>query len=89
MRQTPEQPDGFIVGVTCRPPLTDAEVCRTNGWFVNTILEGDEGFGLTRIRITAIGERHVLARKLSHNGVETPSHETLWTVQLRDWKRAN
>lgn len=89
MTQTPEQPDGFIVGVTSHRQHSDAYICRANCWSVGTILEGDEGFGLTRIIITAIGERCVLARKLSHNEINTESGETLWTVQSRDWKRVN
>lgn len=88
-RQTPAQPDGFIVGVTGHRQNSDADVCRLKGWSVGTVIEGDEGYGPTRIMITAIGERCVLARKLSHNGAETDSNETLWTVQLRDWKRVN
>ncbi len=89
MRQTPEQPDGFIVGVTSHRQQSDAHICRANCWSVGTILEGDEGYGPTRIIITAIGERHILARKLSHNGVETASSESLWTVQAREWHRVN
>ena len=89
MRQTPEQPDGFIVGVTSHRQQSDAYICRANCWSVGTNLEGDEGFGPTRIIITAIGERCVLARKLSHNGTETEWQETLWTVQARVWKRVN
>lgn len=31
-----------------------ADICRANGWRVGTILEGDEGKGPERIRVTAI-----------------------------------
>lgn len=87
-RQAPSQPDGFIVGVTTsQKGKSNAEIARSNGWTPGTVLEGDEGFGPTRIVITAIGEDQLLARKLSHNGKDTLSTESLWSLQCRDWKK--
>lgn len=56
-----------------------AEICRRNGWAPGTVLEGDEGYGPTRIRITAVGERSILA--VAENG-----RESNWTLAYRDWK---
>ncbi len=69
--------------------MTDnpAELCRSRGWTCGTQLIGDEGFGPTIIQITAIGERMVLAKTLSHNGVP-PSYfsESSWALEFRDWQ---
>ena len=35
---------------------TEKETIELNGWGVGDILEGDEGYGPDRIKITAIGE---------------------------------
>lgn len=62
---------------------SSADKCRRNGWQVGDILEGDEGYGPDRIRITAIGERCVIARKVfPHEG-----YETLWNLDWRDWEK--
>jgi hypothetical protein len=67
--------------------VTDAQRCRSNGWTVGTYLVGDEGYGPTIIKITAIGERRVLARMVSHNGKAGPRDgETTWMLRLRDWQ---
>jgi len=57
---------------------TDAETCRLNGWDVGTVLVGDEGYGPTTIRITAIGDEAILARTGSRR-------ESTWTLTCRDW----
>lgn len=44
------------------------------------MLEGDEGRGPTRIIITAIGERGILARRESDTSSEGP-----WTPVCRCW----
>lgn len=69
-----------------RRGATEAETCRLNGWTVGTRLVGDEGYGPTVIRITAIGESALLAVRESHNGeaVERP-YEGSWTLRYRDW----
>ena len=69
--------------------MNNAERCRQNGWSQGTRLVGDEGYGPTVIELTAIGERIVLAKMISHNGVETEPYEKVWTLQLRNWKELN
>lgn len=64
--------------------LSSAELCRRNGWTVGTRLVGDEGYGPDTITITAIGERHILAR----SDYQLMNHETIWTLHCRDWKVA-
>jgi len=66
---------------------SDAEICREKGWQVGDVLEGDEGDGPTRILITAIGERHILAKELSHNAADRQRQESHWTVQARERKK--
>lgn len=63
-----------------------ADVARLKGWTVGTKLIGDEGWGPTVIKITAIGEEEVLARKLSHNGEPVDCDEGTWEFSCRDWK---
>jgi hypothetical protein len=66
---------------------TDAETCRLNGWDVGTRLVGDEGYGPTVIRITAIGDERILAIRETHNG-EPPqfARENVWTLTCREWE---
>jgi len=56
-------------------------ICQERGWGVGTRLVGDEGYGPSVIEITAIGESHVLAKKIA------PElwGENLWTLSCRDW----
>ncbi len=65
-----------------------AEHCRERGWKVDDELEGDEGYGVSRIRITAIGERAILAKMVAHKGFPVDSWEGTWTLAHRDWKLA-
>ena len=65
----------------------DADICRKNGWKVGTLLEGDEGYGPSVIRITAIGERKILAREISRNGKACAADEASWTLSCRKWRR--
>jgi hypothetical protein len=64
--------------------MNDAEICRKKGWVPGTRLVGDE----TVIQITAIGERYVLCKLISHEG-ETVEHqiESTWTLSCRNWKK--
>ncbi len=67
--------------------MSDAAKCRERGWTVGTRLVGDEGYGPTVIRITAIGEVGIMAVAESHNGVAVPmEHELSWTLAYRDWQ---
>lgn len=59
---------------------TDAETCRLNGWSVGTVLVGDEGYGPTTIRITAIGEESILAARAGSR------RESTWTLACREWE---
>ena len=61
-----------------------ATLCRLNGWGAGTVLEGDEGYGPTRILITAVGEQGVLARCLTRAHGST--YESSWTLRSRDWR---
>ena len=64
-----------------------ADTARRMGWKPGTSLIGDEGQGPTIIEITAIGERSVLAKAISHNGQDEPNPwETTWDFSCRDWK---
>lgn len=73
--------------------MTDAELCRKNGWKVGTILEGDVGYGPDRIQITAIGLEHILARREFRRMASAAFSsvgwmgERQWTLECRDWKR--
>jgi hypothetical protein len=66
--------------------MSDAERCRQNGWGVGTRLAGDEGYGVTVIEITAIGESRILAKTVSHKGERVDQSETSWTLVCRDWQ---
>lgn len=67
---------------------SDADTCRRNGWMAGTLLVGDEGYGPTVIEITAVGERLILAKTISHDGKLKDSDEGIWTLTCRDWKVA-
>lgn len=65
----------------------EAVICRERGWGVGTRLMGDEGHGLTVIEITAVGEMHILAKSISHNGFPSAwGGETIWALDCRDWQ---
>jgi hypothetical protein len=68
---------------------TEAETCRLNGWNVGTVLIGDEGYGPEKIKITAIGEESMLARRIENQrGEQVNGPEGLWTLACREWKSA-
>lgn len=70
--------------------MSDAETCRKNGWTVGTRLVGDEGYGPTVIEITAVGEKCILAKAISHRGKPTKEpREASWTLTCRDWSPAD
>lgn len=75
------------VAVSQRRGESAADCCRRNGWGPGTLLEGCEGYGTTRIVITAVGERAILARAISHRGEPSRGrHENSWTLSCRDWQ---
>lgn len=64
-----------------------ADICRERGWVVGTRLFGDEGYGPIVIQITGIGERSILAKAISFNGVKPKyDSEFTWSLIFRDWK---
>lgn len=65
---------------------SSAAFCRRMGWEPGTLLVGDEGYGPTVIRLTALGEARVLAVAVSRNGRPCDRREGLWTLSLRDWR---
>ncbi|TCN51825.1 hypothetical protein EV641_109216 [Rhodococcus sp. SMB37] len=71
---------------TTRPWDNDADACRARGWRPGTRLAGDEGYGVTVIEITALGDRLVLAKRISHKGEPVEQRESSWTLSCRDWK---
>ena len=74
---------------TLNSKLSDAEICRRNGWGVGTLLAGDEGHGVTVIRITAVGDTCVLAREVCHAGKpasDIAGREMNWSLTIRDWR---
>lgn len=73
---------------TLRDHRPSAVICRERGWVPGTRLVGDEGQGPTIIEITAVGERSILAKTITHNGKVpwyAPS-EGLWALYCRDWQ---
>jgi hypothetical protein len=68
---------------------TEAETLRLNGWGIGDILEGDEGYGPSRIVITAIGEETFLCRwDYKCTGVFGDESGNT-TLSCRDWKKVS
>lgn len=70
------------------PGESDADFCRRMGWGVGQYLVGDEGYGPTVIKLTAIGEDAILARSITHRGdpqLGSPDEST-WMLNHRDWR---
>lgn len=68
--------------------MTGAQKCRRKGWQPGTRLAGDEGYGVTVIEITAIGERNILAKSISHDGKPlSPVYESMWDLSCRKWRK--
>lgn len=67
--------------------MTSAQKCRKNGWNVGTLLVGNEGYGDTVIRITAIGRNNILAECVSHDEKSECGNESWWTLRHRKWRR--
>jgi len=64
-----------------------ATVCRTLGWTVGMRIRGNEGRGETVIELTAIGQKRILAKVISHNGEpRNDPHEATWTLANREWE---
>lgn len=65
--------------------LSEAELCRANGWGPGTRLAGDEGHGPVVIEVTAVGEERILAKVISCGGQPEDGTEHEWTLKMRDW----
>lgn len=61
--------------------VPEADIVRAHGWGPGTRLIGDEGYGPTIIRITAVGEQNILAIAEGDR-----NWEFTWTLKHRDWK---
>lgn len=68
--------------------MASADLCRMNNWTPGTKLAGDEGFGVTIIRVTALGEKNILAERELSNG-KTPAwrYESVQNLHDRDWRK--
>lgn len=66
---------------------TSADICHANGWNVGDILEGENEVSRDRIRITAIGEAHVLAR-WQYTGMPE-SAERIVCLDFREWRKVS
>ena len=76
-----------MTGPTPPPWKSPAQTCRDNGWTVGTRLAGDEGRGETVIEITAVGETHILAKRISHRGEPyNYAPEGTWVLDGRPWR---
>jgi hypothetical protein len=86
--------------LTTQSHLSSAEICRQNGWQVGTMLRGMAERTEIYVRITAIGERLVLARLCGEQYVEPGRRfrlglpalvngnldEAVWDLHTRDWE---
>lgn len=65
-----------------------AVICRERGWTAGTRIVGDEGYGPTVLQITAVGEKSILAKVVTHGGVvpEWAGREGEWCLSMRDWR---
>ena len=76
---------GYLEGDDVKRGRTERETCDMNGWAVGTRLAGDEGYGVTVIEITALGEVSMLAKTVSHRGEASNWGESTWTLMAREW----
>lgn len=79
---------------TSQAHWSSAEICRQNSWVPGTLLEGpavsDDGQHqvTVQIRITAVGERSILARPYAIGGVvlHNAADEAIYDLHSRDWE---
>lgn len=76
-------------GLCMKRGKTDRETLDLNGWGVGDILEGDEGFGPDRIKITAIGEQRFLCRWDYKCNDDFKEESGITTLAMREWKKVN
>lgn len=78
---------------TMHSPLTDACICRANGWGPGTLLQGELNdadeepplVGITVLKITAVGGEEILARAISIDGQLIQSEETRFSLDGVEW----
>lgn len=68
---------------TLRLGTKSARIARRKRWKVGDIVEGDDGYGVTRLRITAIGEEQILAIERGPG----PRTEDEWALWCRCWRK--
>lgn len=74
-------------GVSCtmRAGGEPAAIARARGWGPGTVIEGDEGYGLTRLRIDYLGRRILIATALRDDHVYAEGEEGQWVLWCRCW----
>lgn len=68
-------------------PSNSAERCYQEGWKVGDVVEGNEGFGPVRVRITSIGETSVMGRCIEQSSVEVSTAEGIWSLLHFSWRK--
>ena len=66
---------------------TEKETLDLNGWGVGDILEGYEGYGPDRIKITSVGEELFLCRWRNRKGEGWERESGNTTLICREWVR--
>lgn len=64
---------------------TSAHICRVRGWKPGMVLQGTKAEAAFTIRITAIGEDTVLARRLTRDGIPSLGEDRVWNIGARGW----
>lgn len=68
--------------------MSTADDCRARGWKPGDVVEGPDSFGdPNRVRITAIGERQVLAVDLKYGPKYGTGHEDAWAISWANWNK--
>ncbi|MFL0579487.1 hypothetical protein [Dietzia sp. 179-F 9C3 NHS] len=68
-----------------QPARTSAALCRARHWWPGTVLTAHHDGTTTTIVITAVGDTHVLARRLHHRGHDLEDVETVWDLRTHPW----
>lgn len=84
-----ESKKGLVMTKKMKAGVNDAETIRLNGWGVGDILEGDEGYGPSRILITAIGSERFLCRWDHKCKGKFGEESGATTLTCRDWKKVS
>ncbi len=66
--------------------LSSADICRRKGWSAGTMIRGERpGGGRFLLRLTAVGEGHVMAREIGESGRDV-GHEFIYDLRHRHWE---